>query len=59
MRRGSWWVRSKSDPRWNGGGRGTVGGFMKPPGVDKHIKNKRRELKAEPPDDCEWGYMKD
>jgi hypothetical protein len=55
---GSWWLRSKSDPRWNCNGRAMVGGFMKPKEVDEAVERKKVEL-GEPPDDLEWGYMKD
>lgn len=60
MGEGIWWVRSKSDPRWDGSGRsGAVGMFSKPPEVDVHVESKKRELESEPPKDAEWGYQKD
>ena len=55
---GSWWMRSKSDPRWDCDDRSSVGGFQMP----TDLTNKINELKAtlgEPPKDLEWGYMKD
>ena len=58
VREGSWWLRSKSDPRWNSDGRTDVGGFVMP----DECKRKLEELKqkfGEPPEDLEWGYMKD
>lgn len=56
--KGDWWLRSKSDPRWNSDGRTLVGGFVMP----DECKQKLEELKGklgEPPKDLEWGYMKD
>ena len=55
---GTWWLRSKQDPRWNCNGRTDVGSFVMP----QDCKNKLEELKTklgEPPGDLEWGYMKD
>lgn len=59
VRKGSWWVSSKSDPRWNGSGRALVGSFMMPQEAKDHIEAKKRELGTDPPADCEWGYDKD
>lgn len=60
MAPGSWWVRSDSDPRWNGSGSGAlVGMFQRPAEVDAHVEAKKKELKIDPPKDAEWGYMKD
>lgn len=59
-RRGTWWVQCKSDPRWNAHGESSsVGGFEIPAEAKAHLAKKREELKAEPPEDCEFGYMKD
>jgi hypothetical protein len=58
VRSGSWSVRSESDPRWNGGGRANVGGFVKPAEVDAYVKQRTAELGA-PPADLKWSYMKD
>ncbi len=59
LRHGSWWVTSASDPRWNGSGRSDhVGMFATPGEATAHVERKRQEL-GEPPDDLEWGYMKD
>jgi hypothetical protein len=55
---GTWWVRSESDPRWNFEGRALVGMYGKPSGVDIHIA-KMTPLLGDPPQDLEWGYMKD
>ncbi len=60
MSSGTWWVKSKSDPRWDGKGPSRwVGMFEKPPEVETHIEVKKKELGSEPPADAEWGYMKD
>ena len=55
---GTWWLKSKKDPRWNVYGKGDVGMLIKP---SKCIE-KRQELEKElgsPPDDLKYGYMKD
>lgn len=58
-RMGSWWVRSKKDPRWNADGRGyglvTGGG---PQEMQDWIEECRKKY-GDPPDDCEHGFMKD
>lgn len=58
MRSGTWWIASKADPRWKANGRGKVGMFAKPPEVVAKIEELKRSL-GEPPDDLEYGYMKD
>jgi hypothetical protein len=58
MREGTWWLRSKTDPRWDCNGRAFVGMFGQP----QDLVNKLAELTklyGEPPEDLEWGYMKD
>lgn len=57
-REGSWWLKSKSDPRWNSSGRSYVGGFVMPSECERRIEELKQEL-GDPPDDLEWGYMKD
>lgn len=59
IRRGTWWVQSKTDPRWDGSGSDIVGGFELPPAAKEHIAAKKTELGCEPPEDLEFGYMKD
>lgn len=56
--RGTWSVRSESDPRWDGWGTADVGGFMMPDEAKQHIKEKQKEL-GKKPDDLTWSYMKD
>lgn len=58
-RMGSWWVRSKIDPRWNSNGRGyglvSMGGPQ-----DAHTwVEVCREKYGTQPDDLEMGFMKD
>jgi hypothetical protein len=56
---GSWWMRSKKDPRWNCDGRGLL---LFSAGIPDEAKEKIEELKkkyGEPPDDLEFGGMKD
>lgn len=56
---GTWWVKCKSDPRWDNTGRGegfpTAGG---PPELQNWIKRCRDSF-GEPPADCEFGFTKD
>jgi hypothetical protein len=56
---GSWWIRSKSDPRWDEKGRSpVVGGFVMPEECKRAIEQKKITL-GEPPEDLTWNYMKD
>jgi len=58
MRPGTWWIASKKDPRWSAHGQGDVGMFATP----TEAKAKLAELTkiyGDPPDDLEFGYMKD
>lgn len=59
MRPGSWWVRSKSDPRWNLDGHGNVGMFSCPEEATYLLAEVIQRLGEDPPDDLEWGYLKD
>ena len=58
MRPGTWWIDSKVDPRWKTNGRAEVGMFGRPAEVDAKIEEFSRAFGA-PPDDLEWGYLKD
>jgi hypothetical protein len=59
MAKGCWYLFSKKDQRWNySEDNAWVGGFEKPNGVDEKIEELKK-LYGEPPDDLEWGYMKD
>lgn len=58
IREGSWWLHSKKDPRWDCNGRAYVGGLVIPQECENKIKQLKQTL-GEPPDDLEWGYMKD
>ena len=54
----SWWLRSKTDPRWNADGYDYVGGLT----MSDDCKNRFTELKqelGEPPADLEWGYIRE
>lgn len=55
---GTWWFKSKSDPRWNTSGHASVGMFSMTPDAKAALEVKKAEL-GEPPEDLEWGYMKD
>ncbi len=59
MRPGSWWLRSKTDPRWDSDGTSPlVGGFVMPSELRAELDRKKLEL-GEQPADLEFGYMKD
>jgi hypothetical protein len=56
---GSWYFHSDTDPRWNCSGRGYL---LFSAGLPDEAKTKLEELKklyGEPPEDLEWGGMKD
>ncbi len=55
---GTWWVSSKSNPKWDKSGVTEVGGFVMPREAKEHVKNMKKKL-GKPPKDLEWGYMKD
>lgn len=54
----SWWVSSRKDPRWNGSGRCSRSLCSIGAACDEYIATKTKEL-GEPPDDLEFGGMKD
>lgn len=58
IKTGSWWIHSKKDPRWNASGESLVGGFIMPPECKEAIEELKKKY-GKPPDDLEWGYMKD
>ncbi len=58
LKDGSWWINSKSDPRWNASGSGKVGLFGMPEEAEKEIKRLKKKY-GKPPEDLEFGYMKD
>lgn len=55
---GTWWIKSKSDPRWNCSGHDNVGMFDLS-FAKAEVEKKKRILGEEPPKDLEAGYMKD
>jgi hypothetical protein len=58
-RPGGWWLDSKIDPRWNcNGSTKSCGGFVMPTECELKIEQLKEQL-GEPPDDLEYGYMKD
>jgi len=58
IREGTWWLNSKKDPRWNASGRSHVGGFCMSVDCEKKLEELKKKL-GDPPDDLEFGYMKD
>lgn len=57
-RMGDWWLRSKSDPRWDCDGRDFCGGYVMPGECKRTIEEKAKTL-GDPPKDLTWEYMKD
>lgn len=56
---GTWWLKSESKPEWNANGQDYVGGFEICSGAREILERKRQELREEPPEDLEWGYIRD
>ena len=59
MAEGSWNVWSKSDPRWDGSGRGVVGCFELPAEAAAYIEQVKAKLNEKPPADLTYSYHKD
>jgi len=59
LSKGSWWLNSETDPRWNTSGTAKCcGGFAEP--IECKAAREQLEKKlGKPPEDLEWGYMKD
>ncbi len=58
VREGTWWLHSKSDPRWNAEGQSVVGGLEMPDECRQKMEELKKTL-GNPPRDLEFGYMKD
>ena len=58
LKMGTWWLKSEKDPRWNFEAKGHVGLFGKCQAAIDKEEELKKEL-GEPPDDLEFGYMKD
>jgi hypothetical protein len=58
LKPGTWWIRSEKDPRWNADGKGQVGMFGRPAEAEAKVEELKKTL-GDPPEDLEWGYMKD
>ena len=57
---GSWWLSCESAPKWNcSGDTKFCGGFTMPDECKNKIEKLKEKFKEEPPEDLEWGYMKD
>ena len=54
---GMWYLRSKTDSRWNHSEECSVGGFTMPKACEKYIELLTK-LYGEPPEDLVWGYEK-
>ena len=57
-RPGTWWISSKSDPRWNVSGEADFVSILAMP---KEVKNAKRRLMrrlGKAPADLEWGILK-
>jgi hypothetical protein len=55
----SWSISSKSDPRWNASGRCESSIFAISKACEEAIEAKKKALGEEPPDDLDYGGMKD
>lgn len=56
---GTWYLSSKSDPRWNSSGHiNAISSFVMPNECQNEINQLKKQY-GEPPSDLEWGYMKD
>ena len=55
---GTWWLKSKIDPRWNCSDSTDVGGFSMPDECRAALEALKKKY-GNPPEDLEWGYMKD
>jgi hypothetical protein len=56
---GTWWLKSKNDPRWNKTSRGFGLVTESGPGeLGSWLKECRKKF-GRPPDDCECGFAKD
>lgn len=56
---GNWYTKSKTDPRWNMGGRSRCMSIWGVPEMEDAIKAKEKGLGEEPPEDMEYGGCKD
>ena len=54
---GSWWLTSKSDPRWNCEGHDWVGGGFMPEECRKKLAELEKKF-GKQPKDLKWGYYK-
>jgi len=57
-RKGTWWLGSEKDPRWNRSGKTLIAGLKMPKECEQTLEE-MKSLLGEPPDDLEYGYMKD
>lgn len=58
VKKGSWYMKSKSDPRWNCSGKEFVGGFALPLGMQAKLKEFTTKY-GEQPVDLVWHYEYD
>ncbi len=59
IRPGCWWFASKADPRWNKQGHvETLSVTAMPPEAQKALDELKEQL-GEPPEDLEYGCLKD
>jgi len=58
VKEGWWSFYSKKDPRWHGGGKAIVGGFVQPRELIKKIEDLAKKY-GTPPDDLEWSITSD
>lgn len=58
-REGTWWVSSKSDPRWDKSGRGCGFALSGGPSEIQEWIDECKKNFGDPPKDAEYGFMKD
>lgn len=58
-RAGSWWTKSESDPRWDMSCCGPFSMWGPPQKLKDMVAAKEKELGVPPPDDLEYGCVKD
>jgi len=56
--KGSWYLTSKENPKWNSSGRSYVGGFVMPEPCRNKVEKLTKKY-GEPPADLTWEYFKD
>ena len=59
FRPGIWWIESKKDTRWNTKGTARFVGGDQMPKECKEVYEELKKLYGDPPNDLDWGYLRD